>query len=64
MEGTDNFGIKDRISYSQGKLLVLNWSEKDYKNDVMAALDTVMHLNKKANTGHNCKCKNKSMKKR
>ncbi|RMC15395.1 hypothetical protein DUI87_07586 [Hirundo rustica rustica] len=52
--GPDNFGIKDGISYSKEKLLVLNWSEKDCKNDVMAGLDTMMDLNKKANTGHNC----------
>jgi len=35
MEGKANYGIKDRLWYSKGKLVVLNCSEK---NDVMAML--------------------------
>lgn len=38
MERKANYAIKDRISYSKGKLIVLNFSEKAYKNDIMAML--------------------------
>lgn len=35
MEGKANYGIKDRISYSKGKLTILNCSENAYEHDVM-----------------------------
>lgn len=38
MEGKANYGIKDRLSYSKGKLTILNCSESDYEHDVMTML--------------------------